>query len=249
MSNNNTKTALITGGAKRIGKAIAIGLAQQGYDIIIHYNNSESEAKNLAQNIIKIGVNCQIIKANLLNFDEVEGMIQQLKKINSWNLLINNASIFQQSNFLDNNIDEFDKNFTIHLKIPTILSQVLTTNCQQHQLSGNIINMIDKNITRYETKYFHYLLSKKSLAEFTKMLSLQLAPNIRVNGIAPGFILNSVNEPQPNIETKKLLAKIPLRKKASEADIVSGINYLLNNDFITGEILFIDGGASLNYVG
>ena len=243
------KTALITGGAKRIGKAIALNLAQQGYNIIIHYNNSELEAKNLKQDIIKIGVDCQIIKADLLNKNEVEDMILQLKTINSWNLLINNASIFCQSNFLDSDIKKFDENFIIHLKIPTILSQVLAQNCQQNQVSGNIINMIDKNITRYETKYFNYLLSKKSLAEFTKMLSLQLAPNIRVNGIAPGFILNSVDEKEPSVETAKLLAKIPLRKKANEADIVGGINYLLNSDFVTGEILFIDGGASLNYAG
>jgi NAD(P)-dependent dehydrogenase (short-subunit alcohol dehydrogenase family) len=249
MKTNYQKTALVTGGAKRIGKAIAMNLARQGYSIIIHYNNSELEAKDIQQDIIKIGANCQIIKANLFNKKEVEEMILQLKNIKSWNLLVNNASIFNQSKFLDNNIDDFDKNLTIHLKIPAILSRAMADNCQQNQLSGNIINMIDKNITRFETKYFNYLLSKKFLAEFTKMLSLQLAPNIRVNAIAPGFILNSIDEKKPNIETKKLLAKIPLKKKADESNIVSGVNYLLDNHFITGEILFIDGGASLNHAG
>jgi len=249
MNNKSLGTALITGGAKRIGKAVAINLAKMGYDLVIHYNNSHLEAEDLQKEIKKLKVDCSLIKADLLDKNQVEGLVLKLKKIKNWNLLINNASIFYKSSFLQSDIEELEKNLTIHLKIPAILSKALAQNCQQNKLSGNIINMIDKNITRYETKYFDYLLSKKSLAEFTKMLALQLAPQIRVNAIAPGFILNSVNEKNPSIETKNLLAKIPLHKKASEIDIASGVKYLLANDFITGEILFIDGGASLNHAG
>jgi len=245
----NLGTALITGGARRIGKEIALNLAKSGYDLVVHYNNSEVEAKDLQKQIKKLGAKCSLIKADLLDKSQVDKMVLQLNKIKNWNLLINNASIFYQSNFLQSGIDELEKHFTIHLKIPTILSKALAQNCQHNRLSGNIINMIDKNIARYETKYFDYLLSKKSLAEFTKMLALQLAPEIRVNGIAPGFILNSIDEKNPDNETKKLLAKIPLRKKANESDIVNGVKYLLENDFVTGHILFIDGGASLNHAG
>jgi pteridine reductase len=242
-------TALITGGAKRIGKAIALDLARKGYDLVIHYNNSELEAKNLQKQIQKLGVECSLIKADLLDKKQVDNLVVQLKKIKNWNLLINNASIFSQSNFLESDAEEMERNFTIHLKIPAILSKALALNCQKNKLAGNIINLIDKNIARYETKYFDYLLSKKSLAEFTKMLALQLAPQVRVNGIAPGFILNSVDEKNPSAETKKLLAKIPLHKKAGEADITNGVKYLLESNFVTGHILFIDGGASLNHAG
>lgn len=245
----NLGTALITGGAKRIGKEIALHLARSGYDLVIHYNNSKIEAQDLQKQIQKFGVACTLIKADLLDKKQVDHLLQELKKIKDWNLLINNASIFYQSNFLQSDIETMEKHFTIHLKIPAIFSKALADHCQQNQLFGNIINMIDKNIARYETKYFDYLLSKKSLAEFTKMLALQLAPQIRVNGIAPGFILNSIDEKNPDGETKKLLAKIPLHKKASEIDIVNGVKYLLENDFVTGHILFIDGGASLNHAG
>ncbi len=238
-------TALITGGAKKIGGKIALQLAKMGYDLVIHYNNSAIEALELQTQIQKLGVSCTLMKADLLNQTEVDDLIANLKKIKSWNLLINNASIFHQSSFLQSDIEELEKHFTLHLKIPAILSKILAENCQENQLSGNIINMVDKNIARYETKYFHYILSKKSLAEFTKMLSLQLAPQIRVNGIAPGFL----DGQQDSDKVTKLLAKIPLQKKASEADIVSGVKYLLENDFITGHILFIDGGASLNHAG
>lgn len=250
--NNQQKqlgTALITGGAKRIGREIALSLAKMGYDLVIHYNNSVIEVKDLQKQIEKLGVDCSLIKADLLDKSQVNKMVLQLKKIKNWNLLINNASIFNQSNFLESDVEELEKNFIIHLKIPAILSKALAQNCQQNQLSGNIINLIDKNITRYETKYFDYLLSKKSLAEFTKMLALQLAPQVRVNGIAPGFILNSVDGKTSDAEVKKLLTKIPLQKKASDGDIANGVKYLLESNFVTGEVLFIDGGASLNYAG
>ncbi len=250
---DNLGTALITGGAKRIGKSIALQLAQMGYDLIIHYNNSADEALDLQKQIQQLGVNCALIKSDLLDKSQVESLVDELKKFQNLNLLINNASIFYQSSFLQKSptdgISEMEKHFTIHLKIPAILSKILAENCQKNKLSGNIINMIDKNIARYETKYFDYLLSKKSLAEFTRMLALQLAPQVRVNGIAPGFILNSVDEKNPSEETKKLLAKIPLHRKASEIDIANGVRFLLENDFIAGQILFIDGGASLNHAG
>lgn len=247
--NPSLGTALITGGAKRIGAAIAIALARDGYDIIIHCNSSQNSAKVLQKQIKAIGVNCQIIVADLLNKSEVASLVKELKKINNWRVLINNASIFYQSKFLTSGIDELEKYFTIHVKIPAILSKELALTCQKNNYAGNIINMIDKNIVRYQTKYFHYILSKKSLAELTKMLALELAPQIRVNGIAPGFILNSVDEKNPDAETVQLLAKIPLHKKADEGDITNGVKYLLNSDFITGHILFIDGGASLNHAG
>ena len=249
MINQSSKTALITGGAKRIGRALALALVQDGYDIVVHFNESREDAENLQKEILKLGRDCQIIKANLLDKNEVEQMVVKMRQIKNWSLLINNASIFYQSSFLESDIVEMEKNFTIHLKVPAILSKALAQNCQERKLEGNIINMIDKNITRYETKYFNYLLSKKSLAEFTKMLALQLAPQVRVNGIAPGFVLNSIDEENPDAKTTKLVAKIPLHKKANEQDIIAGARYLLSNSFVTGHILFIDGGASLNHAG
>ncbi len=247
MNYKSLGTALITGGAKRLGKAIALNLAQNGYDIVIHCNNSWQDGETLQKIVLQMGRKCQIIQANLLQKSEVQQMVKKMQEIKNWNLLINNASIFHQSRFLTSEAEDLENNFTIHLKVPAILSQALAKNCKINQISGNIINMIDKNITRFETKYFNYILSKKSLAELTKMMALELAPQIRVNGIAPGF-LSSVDD-NPDFANEKLLTSIPLKKKASEANILLGLNYLLDNDFLTGEILFIDGGASLNHAG
>jgi NAD(P)-dependent dehydrogenase (short-subunit alcohol dehydrogenase family) len=109
--------------------------------------------------------------------------------------------------------------------------------------------MIDKNIARIDTNYFYYLLSKKSLAEFTKMLAVEIAPQVRVNGIAPGFILNSVCEENPSLETQSLIKKIPMKAQGEIENIWQAMEFLLKNKFVTGQILFIDGGASLNHAG
>jgi pteridine reductase len=249
MKNNKSQgTALITGGAQRIGRELARNLAKIGYDLVIHYNYSVKEAANLQKEIKELGVKCTLIKADLLDKKQFNDLILKMKKIKKWNLLINNASIFNRSKFTTSCEDEMDKNFTIHLKVPMILSRAMAKNCQENSLEGNIINMVDKNIVRYDTKYFDYVLSKKSLAELTKMLAIQLAPEIRVNAIAPGF-LNNVHDSDSEEETAKLADKIPLKRKAEKEDIVSGMKFLLKNEFVTGEILFIDGGASLNHAG
>ena len=246
------KAALITGSAKRIGRETAIFLAQKGYDIAIHYNTSKKESVELAQEITKkFKVKCKIFKANLLNQKEAEKLAKSvLKEFSNLSLLINNASIFNKSKFLDFANDELLNNFNIHFFSPLILSKEFAKHINAKQITeAQIINIVDKNIVRFDTSYFYYLLSKKLLAEFTKMLSLELAPTIRVNAVAPGFIINNVHETNPENETKILSAKIPLKNKGDIKNILQSIDFLLLNKFITGQIIFVDGGASLNHAG
>jgi NAD(P)-dependent dehydrogenase (short-subunit alcohol dehydrogenase family) len=120
---------------------------------------------------------------------------------------------------------------------------------QKNLPQAQIINMLDKNIARFDTSHFFYLLSKKFLAEATKMLALELAPHIRVNAIAPGFILSSVNENNPQAEQEKISKIIPLKHIGNPTHITSALGFLLDNKFITGQIIFVDGGASLNHAG
>jgi pteridine reductase len=240
--------ALITGAAKRIGREIALNLAAKGYDIAISYKKSEQEAKNLAKKIRQdFAVECETFCCDLSNANEAKKMAAAVsKKFSNWNLLVNNASIFNRSKFLTAPDSELMDNLNTHLISPLILSKEFAKNSPKN---AQIINLIDKNIARFDTSYFYYLLSKKTLAEFTKMLSLELAPQIRVNGIAPGFILNSVDEKNPSLETQNLIKKIPLKTKGEVENILSALDFLLSNNFVTGQILFIDGGASLNHAG
>jgi len=243
-------TALITGGAKRLGAFMALELAKMGYDIVVHYNISSKDAKILQKNIKEIGVECSLIQADLLDAAQVYELVKKMRKnFKNWNLLINNASIFSKSTFVGSNIEELNKSMALHLEAPMILAKEFYANCVSREVRGNIINMLDKNIVRYDTKYFAYLMSKKALAEFTKVAAIELAPQVRINGIAPGFILNSVNGISKEDESEKIISKIPLQKKGSEKNIMQAVQYLLANDFVTGQIIFVDGGSSLNHAG
>lgn len=245
----NIGAALITGGAKRIGKEIALTLAKKGYDIAISYNNSDVDAKKLAARISdEFSVKCEIFKADLNELDQAKEMIQDvIKKFPHLNLLVNNASIFEKSRFLDEDGEKgLVDNLNLHFLAPLILSKEFAKNSPE---SGQIINMIDKNVNRFETKYFYYILSKKILAQLTQMLAVELAPKIRVNGISPGFILEIVDNSRSEAEIANIINKIPLKKKGDPKNICQAVSFLLDNDFVNGQIIDIDGGASLNHAG
>lgn len=246
-------TALITGGSQRLGREMAISLAEKKYNVVIHYNNSKKLASDLAKFLQeKYLVQTAIIKGDLNKAESAKNIADFMSKnFQDWNILINNASIFNKSNFLENIDDELLPNLNIHVISPIYLSHFFAQKIAKEKTKdANIINMIDKNIARYETIHFYYLLSKKFLAEITKMLSLELAPNIRVNGIAPGYILpdkSQKNNAKKNIELYQKL--IPVKHIGNTKNIIQALDFILKNDFLTGQILSIDGGASLNHVG
>ncbi len=244
---------LITGSAKRIGREIAFKLAAKGFDIAIHYNKSKAEALKLADEIKrKFKVKAETFHCDLQQSSGVKKLADDvIKKFPNLNLLINNASIFAESKFLTAPENELLDNLNTHFISPLILSKEFAKHVIASKIkAAQIINIVDKNIARFDTNYFYYLLSKKNLAELTKMLALELAPQIRVNGIAPGFILNNVNAKDSTEEyIQKLVKKIPLHKKGDVKNICQTVEFLLENDFISGEIIFVDGAASLNHAG
>lgn len=242
--------ALITGAAKRIGREMALILASRGFDIVISYNKSQKEAQELVVEIEeKYQVNCTIFKSDLTKISEAKKLINFVQKnFKHCNLLINNASIFRKSTFFCDNEDEQElmDNLNIHFLSPLILSKAFAKFAGK---DAQIINMIDKNIARFDTSYFYYLLSKKALADLTKMLALQLAPKIRVNAIAPGIITDFIDNSLSNEQMQKIIKKIPLSKKGEIKNITQSLEFLLDNNFVNGQILSIDGGASLNHAG
>ncbi len=241
-----SKTALITGGSIRIGKEIAITLAKLNFNLVINFKSSESQAQELAKFIEeKYCVKVSIFQADLFKQNEVKKLSDfMITNFSDWNLLINNASIFKPSNFLSDDAEiQFNENLSIHLSSPIFLMQEFAKAVKKnHNENAQIINILDKNIARYETKNFYYLLTKKFLASATKMIALQLAPQVRVNGISPGIIL-------PNDQEKDYHQIIPMKKIGEPKNITQTIEFLLKNNFITGQIIAIDGGASLNHAG
>lgn len=253
--NQNSKkigAALVTGGAKRIGREIVINLASQGFDIAISYNKSAAESKKLASEIVKkFAVKCEIFSSDLCEEKSAAKLAKDvIKEFPHLNLLVNNASIFNKSKFLSAPDQELFDNLNIHLIAPLILAKEFAKNVSAKKIkNAQIINLIDKNTVRFDTSYFYYLLSKKSLAELTRMLAIELAPQIRVNGVSPGFILDPIDEKVPSDKTQSIIKKIPLQRKGDPKNIVQTIEFLLRNDFINGQIISVDGGASLNHAG
>jgi pteridine reductase len=244
---NKTKTALITGGAKRIGREIALYLAKNGYNIVISYNNSSKDAEKLAIEVENLfQKKCHTYKCDLCDIRQTQKLANYMaSNFLDWNLLINNASIFEQNSFIqDDFLTKFEKNQNIHLTSPIILGQTFAKQIASRKtIDAQFINMVDKNITRFDSKYFYYTLSKKSLANLTQMLALELSPNIRSNAIAPGIILPPIdNHPYSHKNN-------PLQYEASPVNIVQAVNYLLTNKFVNGEILYVDGGSNLNNQG
>ena len=238
--NNSLGTVLITGSSKRIGQAIALSLAEWGYNIALHFNESLDAAEDLAAIIRKKKGICETFAADLSDRDDALSLIETVqKRFPDLNVLINNASIFKPSKLTTADLSRLDEHWAVNFKAPYILICEFARVCQK----GKIINILDTHIVQNKTAHMAYLLSKKSLADLTKLAAVSLAPHIRVNGIAPGIIL------PPNQQSYNYLLqlanKIPLQKRGDVAHITRSVRFLLENDYLTGQILFNDGGEHL----
>lgn len=240
------KQALITGGAVRVGRALSLAMAENGYEVIIIYNSSENKAESLKEEIENRKQKAYIYQCDISKIDNInkvfENIFEEHKNIE---LLINNSSIFEKKDYLDTEEEFFDAHFDINLKAPFFITQKFAKYCNSLNYNGdfNVINIIDSYITTNNSAYFAYLMSKKSLADFTKMAALELAPNIRVNAISPGMILPSVGWGEQKIDKKT--NDMPLGKKPKLEDITNAAIYLNDNISITGNNIFIDSGLQL----
>lgn len=231
--------ALITGAADRIGRGIAKHIASKGIDIIIHYNTSESKASKLKEEILNMGVNCETIGCDFSKQENLNGFIEKVGKKFNIKYLINNASIFYPSSIYDSGFETLDAMMNINFKAPYIFTKEFS----KTKNGRCIINILDTNVGKNKTNYFDYLLSKKLLMSFTKMSAVELAPQIRVNAISPGLILPPSDKSYEYLE--RLSDNIPLKRIGSVKKITNAVDFILENDFITGEIINIDGGEHL----
>jgi len=240
MSENKVKTVIITGGAKRIGKHIALKLAYNGYDIALHYNRSKDEAENVKSQIEEIGQKCELFQADFSNMVEVSELIPVIvSKMSGCGLLINNASVYHPGSFIDSDISFLRHQYQINFEVPYKLTQDFA----KYVNSGHVINIIDTKINHLSIDFFCYSLSKKSLYEFTKMAAKELAPDIRVNGICPGPILPPPGQGDEYLNKRAEI--LPLKKAGNPDLIAKTVLFLIDNYFITGECIHVDGGEHL----
>ena len=237
------KTALISGGAARIGAQIVRTLHENGYKVIIHCHQSEEVAQTLCRELNSKQKNsAQVVVVDLGDNKDIKKLTQTIKSLD---LLVNNASVFYPTSIKNNTTEDWDKTININLRAPffiaTGLSKVLAIS------QGSIINIIDIHSDRPLKNFSIYNISKAGLKMLTKTLAKELAPNIRVNGISPGSILWPQDESQLSEKEKMMMIdRVALKRQGSPNDIAQAVLFLANSKYITGQIINIDGGRSLN---
>jgi NAD(P)-dependent dehydrogenase (short-subunit alcohol dehydrogenase family) len=238
-------TALITGAARRIGRALALAMAGAGYDIAVHHLQSHDDADRLAAEISALGRRCHVLTADFAEPSQVRGLVgQAAAALGPVTLLINNASTFE-----DDRIDSFDdagwaSHMEVNLHAPLILAQEFAGLLPPDR-AGLIVNLLDQRVWNPNPQFFTYSLSKSALWAATRTLAQALAPRIRVNGIGPGPTLPSIHQTEAMFQAEA--AHVPLERRAEPADIVGAALYLIDAGSVTGQMIAVDGGQHLSW--
>ncbi|WP_404472124.1 SDR family oxidoreductase [Vreelandella venusta] len=239
----SSSAALVTGGATRLGRHFAEALAEKGYDIALHVNSSREEAEEVAQAIRQKGQACEIVPCNFLS-DSLEDLVAAAKQhFPGLNLLLNSASAYEPAPIAGTDLAMLETQFRVNMFTPLLLTRHFAEAVE----SGQVVNIIDNKVAYHQYPYAAYLLSKKSLADMTRMAALEFAPRLRINGIAPGVVLPASQRTSDYIQWR--IDGIPVDHQGSPAHLVQALHYLLDNDFVAGQILFVDGGESINLEG
>jgi len=233
-------TALVTGAGKRLGRAVALALADEGVNIVIHYRSSEDGAKGLGEELEKKGVRHWSIKADFEKKEEYESLVARaVKESGNLNILINSASIFFKNTLKDVDFDSVTRHMQVNAWVPFVLSREFS----KHVTRGKIVNILDARLIGYDWAHVAYILSKHALSVLTRMTALEFAPAITVNGVSPGLILPPPGEGESYLD--RLAENLPLKRHGGPEDIAAAVVYLLKNDFLTGTVINVDGGRHL----
>ena len=238
------KTALVTGAAVRLGRAMVCTLHEMGYTTYIHYNKSEVEAEELIERLNAIRPGSAIgIQVDLLTHQAVEYVAEQMNSLHL-DVLINSASVFFPTSLSSISSSDWNALYDLNAKIPLLLTQVFLDKLRA--VKGQVINIIDVNASLAIKDYLVYCSSKAALLNLTKLLAYELSPEVRVNGISPGRILQPRDPNQTDSQLNaSFLQKIPLAKTGTPHDIAHILQYLVESNFITGQVISVDGGRSL----
>ena len=239
------KTIFITGAAKRIGKEIALTFKELGWNIIIHYNSSKKDADDLANEINKDNPNsAKTVQGNLDIKEDVQKILSEVSEtFPSIDVLVNNASTFYPTPIDEISEDHWKRLIGSNLKGPLFLIQGLKE--QLKSSKGSIINITDTNLSKGVPNFSIYSAAKAGLEAITKGLARELAPDIKVNAIAPGAMLEPPDVTWTEEQKNKVIENIPLNRMGSEKDIADAVSFLARSEYITGQIIKVDGGRSL----
>ncbi len=235
---------IITGAATRMGAAIAKKLSGPNVEIVIHYNRSKVSAKKLQKQLKKDKTKVWLVKGDLSKESDLKKIIKFAKsKLKYFNCLINNASLFENDNLKNFTSKSWNDHLNVNLKAPAFLTKEFAKNIKGK--NNNIINIIDQRVFKLTPFFTSYTLSKTGLYTLTKTSAMSLAPNIRVNGIAPGPTIK--NKRQTDKHFKKQYLATPLKQQVDVREICNAVDFFIKNSSITGQVLAIDSGQNLNW--
>ena len=235
---------IITGGATRMGAAIARKLSGPNKEILIHYNKSKLKAEKLKKELSNKGTKVYLVKGDLSKETDIKKIIKFAKsKLKFFDCLVNNASLFENDKLENFSLDSWSKHLRTNLRAPALLTKEFAKNVKGK--NNNIINIIDQRVFKLTPYFFSYTLSKTGLYTLTKTSAMSLAPNIRVNAIAPGPTIK--NQRQSEKHFKKQYLATPLRRQVDVGQICNAVDFFIKNISITGQVLAIDSGQNLNW--
>ncbi len=235
--------ALVTGGARRIGRAIVEDLCAHGFDAAVHYHGSRDEADELRSQMGDLGARVELFEADLGNVAACRAMFSNvLAAFSRVDLLVNNASIFEEDAI--DALDEalFDRHFAIHVKAPSFLAEAFAK-ALAAGTTGNIVNIIDQRVWRPTPNFYSYLLSKAALWTATRTMAQALAPSIRVNAIGPGPTLRNVRQNAEDFQRQ--MDGLLLKRGPDLSEFGATIRYLVGASSVTGQMIALDGGQHL----
>ncbi len=238
---STSSIALITGSAQRLGKAFALSLARMGYAIALHHRGSVDEAERVAKEIRALGVDCLTIRADLTIPEKIDFLFSLVDEMKApLKVVVNSAAIMPVGRPQELELHDWDAALDLNLRAPFLIAQKAATRMKE---GGLIVNITDIGSQKAWSRYPSYTVSKAGLESLTRMLARALAPSIRVNAIAPGLVLPSdvVTEEQ----WCHLVERLPLKRAATLEEITSALEFLIKNEYITGQTIVVDGGYSL----
>jgi pteridine reductase len=237
------KTILITGGARRLGRHLALAAAQAGADVVLHHASSPGPAEETAAEIARLGGRVQVIQADFARLEEVEGLLARAAELAPLYAIVHNAAIFEPLTLEQTGLEDWQRHLNINLTAPFLLSRDFARRLPP-QATGRIVTILDWRALRPGADHFPYTISKAALAAMTRSLALALAPRITVNGLALGAILPPSDD--PNVDMSWVRTQVPAERWAELDEVSQAMLFLLDGPtYMTGEILHLDGGRHL----
>ena len=235
------RVAVVTGGAVRVGRALSVGLAEAGYDVVIVYGSSEQAARETREEIGGLGRTAILVQADLRRVASADRIAEEVRSVGRLDLLVNSAATFDEAALLEVDAERWDEVMAVNLRAPHLL--VRACHDLLEESAGSVVNIVDLSAKQAWATYPHHSVSKAALDHLTRVQARALAPAIRVNAVAPGAVLAPPSWSEQM--WVRLAAVSPLQRNGSPRDVLDAVLYLARASFVTGQTLYVDGGRHL----